>query len=110
MRHYWADPGETTEQGAYGIALLLVRALTGLTVVERSRKGTGFDWWLGPDDRLFQAKARLEVSGIREGDLRTIRSRVRVKVKQTERSDVSGFPAFVVVVEFGTPRARVVRR
>ncbi|HXG11135.1 MAG TPA: hypothetical protein VNK04_15350 [Gemmataceae bacterium] len=110
MRRYWADPEETTEQGAYGVAILLVRALTGLTVVERARKGMGFDWWLGSDDRLFQGKARLEVSGIRAGSLRRINSRVKAKIRQTEQSDTSGLPAYIVVVEFGTPRARVVRR
>ncbi len=48
MRRYWNDPEETAEQGAYAIALLLLRSLAGLTVWERSRKGTGFDWWLAP--------------------------------------------------------------
>src|SRR5262249_5445141 len=44
MRRYWNDPEETAEQGAHAVALLLLRSLTGLTVLERSRKGTGFDW------------------------------------------------------------------
>jgi hypothetical protein len=48
MRRYWNDPDEAAEQGAYAAALLLLRALAGLTVLERSRKGTGFDWWLSP--------------------------------------------------------------
>jgi hypothetical protein len=47
MRRYWNDPDETAEQGAYALALLVLRSLTRLTVLERSRKGTGFDWWLG---------------------------------------------------------------
>jgi hypothetical protein len=41
MRRYWGDPDEAAEQGAYALALLLLRALTGLTVLERLRKGTG---------------------------------------------------------------------
>ena len=43
MRRYWNDPDETAELGAYAVALLTLRSLTGLTVLERSRKGTGFD-------------------------------------------------------------------
>lgn len=110
MRHYWNDLEEATEQGAYGLAILLVRALTGYTVVERARKGTGFDWWLGNDDNLFQKKARLEVSGILRGPAWRIRSRVTAKEVQTERSSSSGLTAYVVVVEFGTPKSKVVRR
>lgn len=44
MRRYWNDPDETAEQGAYALALLILRSLTGLTVLEWSHKGTGFDW------------------------------------------------------------------
>src|SRR5262249_28078411 len=62
MRRFWNDPDETAEQGAYALALLLLRSLARLTVLERSRKGTGFDWWLASQDNLFQAAARLEVS------------------------------------------------
>lgn len=70
MRRYWNDPDEASEQGAYALALLMLRSLTGLTVLERSRKGTGFDWWLASQDNLFQAAARLEVSGIMRGSAR----------------------------------------
>ena len=43
IKRAWADPDETTEHGAYGVAALLVAGLTEYTVYERSRKGTGFD-------------------------------------------------------------------
>jgi hypothetical protein len=109
MRRFWADPDHTTEQGAYAIAILLMRALAGYTVVERACRPSGIDWWLGPADNLYQATARLEVSGIRQGGPRAINSRVKAKAKQTQRSVASGRVAFVVVVEFGTPRARVIR-
>ncbi|WP_341731529.1 hypothetical protein [Microcoleus sp. EPA2] len=46
-RRCWNDEEYTTEQAAYGIAFLLILQLTNLTVIERSRKGTGFDYWLG---------------------------------------------------------------
>jgi hypothetical protein len=68
MRLCWNDDDETTEQAAYGIAFLLIRHLTELTVIERSRRGTGFDYWLGmaQPNMPFQRMMRLEVSGIRQ--------------------------------------------
>jgi len=112
MRQCWADPEVATEHGAYGIASLLVPRLTDLTVIQRSRKGTGFDFWLGPEGDpapLFQKKARLEVSGIRNGTKAIIQSRVRQKLEQIGRSD-GPLPALVIVVEFGEPRSRVIKK
>jgi hypothetical protein len=93
MLRFWNDWDEATEQGACAVALLLVRALTGYTVIERSRKGTGFDGWLGSEDNLFQAKARLEVSGILRGPPKRVNSRLQAKLKQTMRSDAGHLPA-----------------
>jgi hypothetical protein len=110
MRRYWNGPDEAAEQGAYALALLMLRALAGLTVLERSRKGTGFDWWLASEDNLFQAAARLEVSGMMRGSARRVNARLKERVAQTERSDPSGLTAYIAVVEFGRPAAKVVRR
>jgi len=110
MRRYWNDPHEIAEQGANAIALLLMRSLLGYTVVERAWQRTGFDWWLGPDDNRLASKARLEVSGIMRGGPKHVNSRVKAKLAQTRRSDASALAAYVAVVEFGTPRAKVVRR
>jgi hypothetical protein len=110
MQRFWNDWEEATEQAAYAVAILLMRALTGYTVIERSRKGTGFDWWLGTDDNLFQAKARLEVSGILRGTPRRVNSRLQAKSKQTRQSDSLRLPVHVVVVEFGKPQARMAQR
>jgi len=112
IRRSWADFEDATEKGAYGIAALLVVHLTEWTVVERARKGRGFDYWLGRKDCetvLFQNTARLEVSGIREGDEHELNRRVRMKVIQV-KPDPQRLPSFVVVVEFGRPRARMVKR
>ena len=112
MRRCWADEGFATEQGAYGVATLLVDALTPLEVVERARKGTRFDYWLAPkgsSQPLFQDKSRLEVSGIRTGDEALIAARVKRKTAQISRNP-NGLPGYVIVVEFGTPRSRVVKR
>ena len=104
----WGDPESATEHGAAGVAILLIEKETGYEVIERSRKGTGIDYWLGDGaDESFQPKGRLEVSGIRRGDDRSIRARVQQKLRQTDRSDDSMLPAYVIVVEFGRPVAEV---
>lgn len=107
IRRCWNDKEYTTEQAAYGIAFLLIWQLTNLTVIERSRKGTGFDYWLGIQDATptlpFQRMARLEVSGIRKGNQSQINVRVKQKAEQTRASDAQGLPAYIIVVEFSQP-------
>ncbi len=114
IRRFNADEEVATEYGAYGIAALLMPYLTGLTVIERSIKGKGFgfDFWLGSidnPDTLFQRKARLEVSGIRKGSESIIQSRVKIKLEQISPSDTLS-PGYVCVVEFGTPRTRIIKK
>jgi len=104
----WADPEVATEYGACGLAAVLVTELTDYTVVERAKKGTGFDYWLGKKDggpELFQDKARLEVSGIRSGAKKEISSRLRRKEAQMSRS-YGELPGVIAVVEFSSPRTR----
>jgi hypothetical protein len=113
-RRFNADQEVATEYGAYGIAALVMPHLTGFTIIERSVKGRGFgfDFWLGSisdPDTLFQRKARLEVSGIRQGSEVNVQSRVNMKLKQISPSDTVA-PGYVAVIEFGTPRARVVEK
>lgn len=104
MQRSLNDQEEATEFGATGIAVLLAKKVVGYAVVERSRKGTGFDYWLGDESLIpFQNKARLEISGIRKGNAETVRSRVRTKLKQTGPSDQTGLPAYVMVIEFSQP-------
>ena len=108
-RRTWDDPEEATETGASGIAALLIIRETGYAPIARSRKGTGIDYWLGDAANAtgLEYKARLEVSGIRRDDNRTVRARMQQKLAQTAPSDPSGLPAYVIVVEFGRPRAEV---
>lgn len=113
MRRCWNDQEYTTEQAAYGVALLLVQQLTDFTVVERSRRGTGFDYWLGTASELstqpFQKTARLEISGIRQGNQQQIRARVKLKLEQVKPTDNLA-PAYIAVIEFSQPIAQVVKR
>ena len=109
-RRSWADLQEATEWGAASVAVALVPRLSGLTVVERSCKGTGFDYWLGAQDdngALFQKKGQLEVSGILSGSHGELGRRTREKVEQIDTYE-SPLAGIVVVVEFREPRSRVV--
>ena len=109
LRTSHGDKEETAEYAAYAIALLLVRQSTEFKYVERSMKGTRFDYRLGKTkDELFQNKACLEVSGILRGTEPQIASRLTQKLQQVKKRD-SGDLAFVVIVEFGRPISRVKR-
>lgn len=114
MVRCWNDAEDATEQGAYGVAILLMLDLTDYTVIQKSRKGTGFDYWLGraedSEELPFQKAARLEVSGIRSGDDRLVRARVNQKLKQVAPSNITYLPAYIVVVEFGSPLSQVARK
>ena len=103
-----ADLQEATERGACGIAILVIRDLTGKVVVERSKKGPGFDYWLGDEDDelLFAGKARLEVSGILSGTRSQIQTRINQKKEQIKPSAALA-PGYVAVVEFSAPTACV---
>lgn len=108
QRRCYNDLQEATERGAYGVAILVVREVTGKVVVERSKKGPGFDYWLGEndDDLLFSGKARLEVSGILCGSTAQIQSRLKQKKAQIKPSDHIA-PGYIAVVEFGHPTAHL---
>jgi hypothetical protein len=111
MKRTHADAEVATERGACAIAILFVCALREYTVVHRSYKGTGVDYFLGhKTDFLFQEKVRLEVSGIRDGSETDIRRRKHLKLEQTRISDVLGMPAVIVIVEFSRPVVEVMER
>jgi len=110
----WNDTQEATEYGATAIALVLLKCLTKYTVIERSFKGTGFDYWLGTgeyDENLLpfeQRKARLEISGIwKESKGNTIKKRMKLKKKQVANVNYADVPIVIIVVEFGTPKAKL---
>jgi hypothetical protein len=111
MRSAHRHEETATEHGAYGVALLSVCRLAGRTVFSQSWKGDGFDYWLIPEDQLqFQDSVLLEVSGIRRGTEKTVRSRIRDKIFQVR----THFPyslnqALIAVVEFSRPEMRLVK-
>ena len=107
MRRCYQDEEQTTEWAACGIALLLIQKLTDYAPISRSRKGTGFDYWLGThqdtDDNIFLNQARLEVSGIRKGSDTQINRRLREKIDQPNPSNSTLLSVYAVVVEFSRP-------
>ena len=103
LRRSTNDMQEATEHGAECLSILYALQNTDFTVLSRSRKGSGFDYWLTTKNAvLFQGSARLEVSGILEGKDK-VAERMRSKQEQTKKSDKSSLPAFVSVVEFSRP-------
>ena len=127
----WNDLEEAAQHGAAGVAALLAIREIGYSPLLRSRKGTGFDYWLGDSDlsNVSQAeraataglrsslrddnlvvRIRLEVSGILHGNDARVRARRNLKLSQTNRSDSLGLPAYVIIVEFGRPLAEVTRK
>jgi hypothetical protein len=111
IRRSYADLQEATEFGAAGVAIATLNQIEGFVVMQRSRKGTGFDYWIArkgePSGPLFQGCTPLEVSGILNGDDAELQRRVRIKKQQI--TGAYSARAKVAVVEFGTPRTRIVR-
>lgn len=108
----WADLYEATEYGAYGAGIVVALRLTEKSRVERSVRGTGIDYWIGDGDSHdgpFQRTARLEISGILNGDEAKIAQRLSGKLSQSERSNSSHLPAYIAVIDFARPEARVVQ-
>lgn len=103
-RRAWNDTQELTEYGAAGIAILLIQEMTDFVVIRRGVKGEGIDYWLGykTDKEPFQDAARLEVSGIFEGNEAKIKARLKQKKAQTFPTD-KDYPAYIVIVEFSEP-------
>jgi len=107
MKRTWGDEEFTTEQGAYGVAFLVASGEMNVKAIEKSKKKTGIDYWLGTENSfLFQNKVRLEVSGIRNGTTQQLDQRFETKMKQSEKSDGTQLPALIVIVEFSTPKIK----
>ncbi len=112
MRNTWYDRREATELGAAGVAILIILAFTDYTVLRRMDvdENTGMDYWLSMStavgditENFLQGDARLEVAGRRSESTKTIENIVHNKLKRSIKSDDTGTPAYVVVVEFSSP-------
>lgn len=108
IKRSYNDSQEALEWGATAISFLIIKNFTNYTVIERSCKGTGFDFWLGDyNDPLFQRKAKLEASGIMEESKNNkVTTRVKTKINQINSSN-NTINGYVVVVEFSNPKSQV---
>lgn len=107
MDRTYADHSANTERAAVCVSVLLAKKLTDYTVILRSRRGTGIDYFLGnADDTLFQPKARLEISDIEKEDgTNSTARRFREKATQAKLSDNGNLPAYISIIEFSHPKA-----
>ena len=106
----WQDEQELVEYAAVGIALPLILQATGYSDVQRARKGSSVDFWLGKkDEYAFPIlEALLEVSGIlKENPGNTINARANRKKQQAMRSPYGNLPVYIIVVEFSKPKAKL---
>lgn len=115
VRVAWANDIDTTEAGAYGIALALVEVDLGLTALSRVQQGGGADYWIGPAGSAINAEdgeldlqdaRRLEVSGIEACESEAaLLHRLGRKVDQVQRGGDDG--GIAAVVAFNMLRAAV---
>ncbi len=113
VKRSWRDSHEATEYAAVCVAALLSESLLDLSIVERSYIGTRVDYILGKakqNEEGVTYKARMEVSGIsKETASNTVNKRINVKLNQVKKSRDKNLPAYVVVIEFGKPKAKIVK-
>jgi hypothetical protein len=110
MRKAYGDLRKATEYAACAVALLLVRELTDFTAVEQAAIGTTVDYFLAPqvpdDTLIFNRAARLETSGIlKEEGSNTVDRRAREKLQRLKPSSI---PTVIAIVEFGSPKSKMV--
>ncbi|GIW23484.1 MAG: hypothetical protein KatS3mg068_2491 [Candidatus Sericytochromatia bacterium] len=111
IRRSWNDKEEAIEYGASCIGILLTLKLTDYTIILRSAKKTGIDYWLGYEKDILDFKARLEISGIgKESSNNSIDKRLKIKEEQVKKSDNSNLPVFIAILEFSKPEARYLKK
>jgi predicted transcriptional regulator len=99
-----------TEYGAYCMAFLIIHHLTDYKVIRRSKRKTGFDYWLSEKETEypFTDAARLEVSGILKGKSAGISQRIKAKKEQIKQSDSNQLPAYIIVTDFKKPLSKII--
>lgn len=113
----WKDENNYTSIGAVALAILLVEQLLHFVLFEESLIGTGIDFWMnrkdgGQDEITYsERQARLEVSGIsKEAPGNTVNMRIQQKKKQIAASDNTELPGWIVIVEFATPKSKIIKK
>ena len=111
----FGDTGYAVEFAAEGIACLTIRAYTEYTVIERSQRGDGVDFWLAKrhadDNYSLQRSARMECKGIFSARYPSdIMARIDEAIEQSARSDSTDARAYIIAAEFGQPVIYMVQR
>ena len=114
-RRNWGGPSNAAERAGEGMAWLIIHGFTDYTVIKRSLKKTGVDFWLGykedVEKLVFQDKARMEAKGRTELQYDSqIQRVVNEALEQTEQSDSTNLPAYIVVTEFSRPVIYLVKK
>lgn len=110
-RGAWANEIDTTEAGAYGIALAAVELVEGMVAVRRAETRTGADYYIAPPNTQtddLESWLRLEVSGVDRGDNLTLQQRLEQKIRQALDGQ-SNLPALAAVVGFRAKYVAVAR-
>ena len=109
IRRSFGGVRNAAEIAVEGFAHLIIPELTGYILLERANIGDGVDYWMtsnaDPDAYDFENReARLEVSGtVEQSYLSGIEYIVRQKMEQTQKSDYTGLPAYILIAEFSRP-------
>ena len=101
-KNAWANEIDTTEAGAYCVALAAIELTDNLVAIRRAETHTGADYYVAPrgvSPADLEAAFRLEVSGMNEGNQTLVKTRLRQKLEQTARGR-SSLPAIAAVVAF----------
>ena len=102
LQRAYANDIDATENGACGVALVVLEAVTGLVASGRAETLTGADYYVMPPGAAFddlENSIRLEVSGVDGGTSADVRRRLREKIAQTKKGQ-SNLPAIASVVGF----------
>lgn len=115
LKNTFGGTDYAVEFAAEGIACLTIQAFTKFTVIERSLRNDGVDFWLGEsrdeDDLVFRRAARMESKGITEARYPSdIKSTLDRGIEQSKQSDDTRLPAFIIVTEFSKPVVIMVQR
>jgi len=104
LKRAWANEIDTTEAGAYCLALATVEVTDDLVAISRAETKTGADYYLGTKNKAhddLEDLHRLEVSGINNSDSLLIKNRLQQKIKQAQLGR-SNLPAIAAVVGFSS--------
>lgn len=109
----WRDIKEATEYGATAISLLLITHFGKYKFVERLPQLSIGDFFLKRatlNSNNCMDEAFLEISGIfKATSNNTISIRITQKRKQLNRKYIGDYTVLISIIEFSTPKAKIVR-